>query len=412
MEQEREAVGRMQQDLMNSLTDQSLRKDPKEIWQKNEKLENVLERIQEFYSGKRQNEIPDNRMSLQEIVENVRGRTIEETAVLQLKALYRSLFGKDKAQEAENSFFAMNTYMTFTAYGEGAEDALVDARVRVEEVEALWSVTDEGSEIYRANHSGGEPVNVSEETAELVYFALEMAEKTDGALEPTIDPVLRAWGFTTDTKQVPSQEEIDALLEDVGHEKITLDGTLLTVPEGMELDLGAVGKGYAGDLAAEAVRARGIECAILSLGGNIQAVGSRPDGTDWRVGLRSPWEDGTLGVLRVSDQAVVTSGGYENYFEDEDGNVYWHILDPETGYPAKSGLLSVTIICPQGRMGDALSTALFVMGPQKAEEYWRENGDFEMILVTEEGEILITEGVADHFTLSEGRTEEIRVISR
>ena len=343
-----------------------------------------------------------------------RRRTRQFLAVLLLLLTALSGCGRTdlEAQEAENSFFAMNTYMTFTAYGEGAEDALVDARVRVEEVEALWSVTDEGSEIYRANHSGGEPVNVSEETAELVSFALEMAEKTDGALEPTIYPVLRAWGFTTDTKQVPSQEEIDALLEDVGHEKITLDGTLLTVPEGMELDLGAVGKGYAGDLAAEAVRARGIECAILSLGGNIQAVGSRPDGTDWRVGLRSPWEDGTLGVLRVSDQAVVTSGGYENYFEDEDGNVYWHILDPETGYPAKSGLLSVTIICPQGRLGDALSTALFVMGPQKAEEYWRENGDFEMILVTEEGEILITEGVADRFTLSEGRTEEIRVISR
>ena len=343
-----------------------------------------------------------------------RRRTRQFLAVLLLLLTALSGCGRTnlEAQEAENSFFAMNTYMTFTAYGEGAEDALADARVRVEEVEALWSVTDEGSEIYRANHSGGEPVNVSEETAELVSFALEMAEKTDGALEPTIYPVLRAWGFTTDTKQVPSQEEIDALLGDVGHEKITLDGTLLTVPEGMELDLGAVGKGYAGDLAAEAVRARGIECAILSLGGNIQAVGSRPDGTDWRVGLRSPWEDGTLGVLRVSDQAVVTSGGYENYFEDEDGNVYWHILDPETGYPAKSGLLSVTIICPQGRMGDALSTALFVMGPQKAEEYWRENGDFEMILVTEEGEILITEGVADRFTLSEGRTEEIRVISR
>ena len=343
-----------------------------------------------------------------------RRRTRQFLAVLLLLLTALSGCGRTnlEAQEAENSFFAMNTYMTFTAYGEQAEDALADARARVEEVEALWSVTDEGSEIYRANHSGGELVNVSEETAELVSFALEMAEKTDGALEPTIYPVLRAWGFTTDTKQVPSQEEIDALLEDVGHEKITLDGTLLTVPEGMELDLGAVGKGYAGDLAAEAVRARGIECAILSLGGNIQAVGSRPDGTDWRVGLRSPWEDGTLGVLRVSDQAVVTSGGYENYFEDEDGNVYWHILDPETGYPAKSGLLSVTIICPQGRMGDALSTALFVMGPQKAEEYWRENGDFEMILVTEEGEILITEGVADHFTLSEGRTEEIRVISR
>ena len=198
-----------------------------------------------------------------------RRRTRQFLAVLLLLLTALSGCGRTdlEAQEAENSFFAMNTYMTFTAYGEQAEDALADARARVEEVEALWSVTDEGSEIYRANHSGGEPVNVSEETAELVSFAFEMAEKTEGALEPTIYPVLQAWGFTTDTKQVPSQEEINALLGDVGHEKITLDGTLLTVPEGMELDLGAVGKGYAGDLAAEAVLARGIECAILSLGG-------------------------------------------------------------------------------------------------------------------------------------------------
>ena len=224
--------------------------------------------------------------------------------------------------------------------------------------------------------------------------------------------MLEAWGFTTDTKRVPSQEEIDALLEHVDYEKITLEGDLLTVPEGMELDFGAVGKGYAGDFAAETIRTHGIGSAILSLGGNIQAVGSRPDGTDWRIGLRSPWEDGTLGVLRVSDCAVVTSGGYENYFEDEEGNVYWHILDPATGYPADSGLASVTIVCPQGRMGDALSTALFVMGPQKAEEYWRENEGFEMILVTQEGELLITEELSDRFTLSEGRTEPITVLSR
>lgn len=317
-----------------------------------------------------------------------------------------------EAMKAQNSLFAMNTYMTFTAYGEEAEEAIADAEERVEELEALWSVTDEESEIYRANHSGGEPVRLSEETAQLVSFSLEMAEKTDGALDPAIYPVLEAWGFTTDTKRVPSQEEIDALLEHVDYEKITLEGDLLTVPEGMELDFGAVGKGYAGDFAAETIRTHGIGSAILSLGGNIQAVGSRPDGTDWRIGLRSPWEDGTLGVLRVSDCAVVTSGGYENYFEDEEGNVYWHILDPATGYPADSGLASVTIVCPQGRMGDALSTALFVMGPQKAEEYWRENEGFEMILVTQEGELLITEELSDRFTLSEGRTEPITVLSR
>lgn len=317
-----------------------------------------------------------------------------------------------EAQKAEDSFFSMNTYMTFTAYGENATNALEDARARVEALEGLWSVTDEGSEIYKANHSGGEAVLVSGETAELVSFSLEMAQKTDGALDPAIYPVLEAWGFTTDTKQVPSQEEIDSLLKNVDYEKITLDGDLLTVPEGMGIDMGAVGKGYAGDLAAEAVRARGIESAILSLGGNVQAVGSRPDGTDWRIGLRSPWNDGNIGVLRVSGSAVVTSGGYENYFEDEEGNVYWHILDPKTGYPADSGLLSVTIVCPQGRMGDALSTALFVMGPKKAEEYWRQDGSFEMILITQEGQILVTEGLSGRFKLGEGRREEMVVLSR
>lgn len=316
-----------------------------------------------------------------------------------------------EAQEAESAFLSLNTYMAFTAYGERAQEAVEDARQRVEELDALWSVTNENSEIYQANHSEGKPVNVSEETAELVSFALEMAEKTDGALEPTIYPVLRAWGFTTDSKQVPSQEEIHALLSEVDYEKIMLEGSSLTVPEGMELDLGAVGKGYAGDLAEEAIRAQGIDCAILRLGGDIQTIGSRPDGSDWRIGLRSPWNDGTLGTLQIRDATVITSGGYENYFEDEEGNAYWHILDPKTGYPAENGLLSVTIICPQGRLGDALSTALFVMGREKAIEYWEKNGGFEMILVTEDGRLLITEGAAERFTLGEGRKEEIIVLT-
>lgn len=180
----------------------------------------------------------------------------------------------------------------------------------------------------------------------------------------------------------------------------------------MELDLGAVGKGYAGDLVAETLEDYDIESAILSLGGNIQAVGSRPDGSNWRIGIRAPWEDGHLGVLRISDAAVVTSGGYENYFEDEDGNIYWHILDPSTGRPAESGVQSVTIVGDEGRMCDALSTALFVMGAQGAEDYWKANGGFDMIIVTDDGEILITEGIAGDFTLSDGRTETVRVLEK
>ena len=317
---------------------------------------------------------------------------------------------EEMQQPVERSLFAMNTYMTFTAYGEDAQAALQEAEECIQQVEGLWSVTDKDSEIYQANHSGGQPVTVSEETAEIISFALEMAQRTGGALDPTIYPVLTAWGFTTDSKQVSSQQRIAQLLEQVGYNRIQLNGTELTVPDGMELDLGAVGKGYTADLVTEILRRHGVTSALISLGGNIQAIGSRPDGSDWRLGIRAPWESGNLGVLTVSDAAVVTSGGYENYFDDEQGNIYWHILDPSTGYPADSGLQSVTIVGREGKMCDALSTALFVMGAQSAEQYWRENGGFEMLLVTDSGEILITEGIAENFTLNEGRTETVRVL--
>lgn len=310
----------------------------------------------------------------------------------------------------EASLFAMNTYMTFTAYGENAQSALDESTELIETAESLWSVTDQASEIHQANHSGGQPVSVSEETAALISFALEMAKQTNGALDPTIYPVLMAWGFTTNSKQVPSQQQIDTLLEQVDYTKIQLDGTTLTVPEGMQLDLGAVGKDYTADLVAEVLRKHGITSALISLGGNIHAIGSKPDGSDWRIGIRAPWESGNLGILKISDAAVVTSGGYENYFEDDAGNVYWHILNPATGYPADSGVQSMLIVGPEGKRCDALSTALFVMGPEEAEAYWRKNGGFEMLMVTDEHEILLTEGIARRFTLNEGRSETVRVL--
>ena len=312
----------------------------------------------------------------------------------------------------ERSLFAMNTYMTFTAYGKNAAEALDVALERVEEAEALWFVTEQNSEIYQANHSGGQPVTVSDETAQLVSFALDMAEQTDGAVDPTIYPVLSAWGFTTQTKQVPEEGQIASLLQNVDYGRISLEGDRLTVPDGMQLDMGAVGKGYAGDLVIEVLKEYGVESALINLGGNVQAISSRPDGNDWRLGIRAPWEEGNLGVLRISDAAVVTSGGYENYFEDEEGNIYWHILDPSTGYPADGGLQAVTIIGEEGKLCDALSTALFVMGEDGAVEYWRANGGFDMLLVTEDGEIILTEGIAGQFTLNENRPEQIRVIER
>ena len=218
-------------------------------------------------------------------------------------------------------FFAMNTYIRLEAYGNGAADALALAQARIEELEGLWSVTDEVSEIYALNHSGGQPVSVSDDTAAVVSFALEMAEETAGALEPTIYPVLTAWGFTTDEHRVPSREEIDRLLASVNYRRVSVNGNTVQLEPGMMLDLGAVGKGYASDEVEELLRAEGVTSALLDLGGNIVMIGSRPDGSDWRLGLQSPFENDTVGVLTASDCAVVTSGNYENFFTADNGTI-------------------------------------------------------------------------------------------
>lgn len=311
------------------------------------------------------------------------------------------------------SFFAMDTYMIFTAYGEGAEDALIQAENTIAELEGLWSVTDADSDIYAVNHSGGKPVAVDDRTEEILSFALDMAERTDGALDPTIYPVLTAWGFTTGENQVPSQEELTQLLAYVGYDKVQIADGKILLEAGSMLDLGAVGKGYAGDETAQVLKEDGITSALLDIGGNIQAIGTKPDGSSWRVGLKDPFSGGVLGVILAADQAVVTSGTYERYFVGEDGIRYGHILDPATGYPVDNGLASVSVIAGEGKLCDALSTSLFVMGMEDAIDYWQEHQDFDMILVTEEREIYLTEGMQDKFTLESGYGDmEVKVIER
>ena len=273
------------------------------------------------------------------------------------------------------------------------------------------SVTDKNSDVYAVNHSSGQTVTVDWKTAELLSFALDMAEETNGALEPTIYPVLTAWGFTTGKNRVPAETELAELLEKVGYDKVELNNDQIQMEPGGMIDLGAVGKGYAGDEAAQILRERGITAALLDIGGNIQAIGTKPDGSDWRVGLKDPFSGGVLGIIQVSDVAVVTSGNYERFFTGEDGIVYWHIIDPATGHPVENGIASVSVIASEGKLCDALSTALFVMGLENAQDYWRQRRNFEMILIMEDGDIYLTEGIRDSFSLnSEYRNMKINVI--
>lgn len=308
---------------------------------------------------------------------------------------------KVEHEPTRKSFFAMDTYMTITVYGENSEKALDQAEEKIAELDKLWSVTNESSEIYAINHSNGQSVPVSPETAELLDFSLDISAMTDGALDCTIYPVLTEWGFTTSDYKIPSDEKISELLENTGYERIRMDGNNVIVPENMQIDTGAVGKGCTGDIIVDIMQKNGIESALLDLGGNIQAVGTKPDGTNWKIGLRSPFDEGSFAALEVSDLAVITSGGYERYFVGDDGETYWHILDPKTGKPAHSGLVSVTIVGKEGRLCDALSTSLFVMGLDKAETLWKQRDDFEMILITENDEIYITEGLENNFALNE-----------
>ena len=309
-----------------------------------------------------------------------------------------------------STIFAMDTIMELQI--EGNQELLTEAEGKIRNLEKLLSVTDEDSDIYRLNENS--TFEISDTTADIMSKALNMCDRTGGALDISIYPVLKAWGFTTGEYKVPSQQELTSLIENVDYRQIkfidsdNLEVTgeesliIASIPVGMQVDLGSVAKGYTSTMLADYFSEKGVKSGLINLGGNVQCIGAKPNGDSWKVAIKSPFPDtksGIYGVLAASDTAIITSGGYERYFE-EGGEVYWHILDPETGKPAHSGLSSVTIVGQDGLTCDALSTALFVKGLEEATKLWRESSDFEAIFITEEGEVYITEGIANSFTLS------------
>lgn len=310
--------------------------------------------------------------------------------------------------------FAMDTAMTLTAYGDGAEDALARAEARITQLDQQFSPTLEAGDVYAINHGNGDPVPVGQDTLSLLSLADNLSAVAGGALDLTTLPVVEAWGFLDRNYRVPPDETLHQLLELVDYRKIQLNASAgtVTLPAGAKLSFGAVGKGYAGDQVLEILRDAGVDSALINLGGNVQLLGAKPDGAPWKVAIQSPEDpNAVVGVLEATDCAVITAGSYERYFEDEKGNRYWHIIDPSTGKPARSGLLSATVVGPEGAVCDGLSTALFVLGPEKAIGLWRSMGGFEFILVTDTGSVLVSEALSEHFTPSAERTTTIIPVS-
>lgn len=307
----------------------------------------------------------------------------------------------------EATTFAMDTIMTFVILDEDGEELLIDAEQEIRRLEKLLSVTMEESELARLNQAAGQKaVSISADTKALLTLGKAYYESTNGAFDIALSPVTKAWGFTEEEHHVPTQAELDALLPLTDPADILLEGdTAYLQQEGMAVDLGGIAKGYASDCVAQLLREKGVERAILSLGGNVYGIGTKPGGEKWEVALANPLDaNDYCGLISIADQAVVTSGGYQRYFE-ENGKTYHHIIDPQTGYPAENELLSVTILCENGAKADVLSTALFVMGLEDALAYWQEQEDFEAIFITRDGEVIATEG-ADACFLFEGRDND------
>lgn len=299
------------------------------------------------------------------------------------------------AKPASREFFAMDTVMQLTAYGPGADDALAACEQEIYRLEGLLSCQDAEAELARCNAGQS---RVSSETAALVRTALSLSAATGGAYDPTLLPVSRAWGFSTGDYRIPDEAERAALLSMTGADKVTVTDDAIALSGGAQLDLGGIAKGYAAGRLRAVLQDAGVSSAIVSLGGNIAVIGAKPDGSAWQIGLQDPRAADTyFGVVSVTDACVVTSGSYQRYFE-LDGVRYHHILDPMTGAPAESGLLSVSVVAQDDTAADALSTALFVLGLERGAALYRAGGlSFEAVFMTDDGSIYITPGLADRY---------------
>lgn len=296
-----------------------------------------------------------------------------------------------RPEECRSTVFAMDTVMELTACGENGEAAVEAAKTEIYRLDGLFDRSDPDSDVYRLNAAG--VGTVDDDTAGILRRGTEICALTGGAFDMTVAPVMDLWGFYDRNYRVPGDHELAAALKKVGGE-VTVDGDNAVLSPGTQIDLGGIAKGWTSAKIIDIFRENGITSGLVSLGGNVQALGSKPDGEPWRVAVQDSDGDGYAAVLCLSDEAAVTSGDYQRYFE-QDGRIYHHIIDPSTGFPSENGLRSVTVVCGDAALADGLSTALFVMGEKRALEFWRAQENFEAVFISDGGGITATAGLRD-----------------
>ncbi len=304
--------------------------------------------------------------------------------------------------------FALGTVVTVKIYDSNDTSIFPEIFAYIDELEETFSKTIEGSDIYRINEEGQSPspapVQVSHETSELIIKALEFSELSEGRFEPTIAPLVSLWDIGGIRPYLPSNEEIQELLPYVDYQKVSVDQETNSVQVGpnMALDLGAIAKGYIGDKVVEKLQEKGVSQALINLGGNVITLGSKPGDKPFLIGVQNPLaaRNIPLGIIRLKDTSIVSSGTYERFME-VDGVVYHHILDPETGYPVDNDILQVTILSDESVDGDGYSTSLFAMGLEDGLALAHREEGIEAAFVTKDLSIYLTPGFLEVFTLED-----------
>jgi thiamine biosynthesis lipoprotein len=304
--------------------------------------------------------------------------------------------------------FVLGTLCTVKIFDNAPESVLDKAFERLHEIENKMTINAQSSEIMSVNSKSGEDfVKVSEDTFYVVETGKYFSELSGGGFDISIGPVVKLWNIGTDNARVPSQAEIDAAKPLVNYKNILLDKSqkkIMLKQKGMIIDLGGIAKGYAADEVYRILKENGVKHAIINLGGNVFAMGSKPDGSDWKIGIQNPFSSRGefIGTVNVKDKTIVSSGVYERYFE-KNGKRYHHILDTKTGYPVDNSLVSVTIITNKSINADALSTSVFVMGLEKGMKFVENLDDVEAIFITKESKVYITSGLKNNFKITDNK---------
>jgi thiamine biosynthesis lipoprotein len=314
-----------------------------------------------------------------------------------------------ESMQFQTTHQAMGTVMAHKAFGRDAEECLRSVCMEIDNLESLLSRFIPESEVSRINDSSGLLIeSLSQSTMEILIKAVEFSDLCQGVFDITVGPLVDLWGQSKLTGVPPNSESIERVLPLINYQELILDPYQqtggLNLP-GQAIDLGGIGKGFAGDKVAALYRAFGITSAYSNIGGNVVAIGAKPDGSGWRVGVQHPRQPKqVIGVIAVSDAAVVTSGDYQRAYLASPDWKYHHILDLRIGYPAESELISVTIVSPQAVVADVLSTAVFIAGMERGLEILNYFCGSEAVLINRDLEVFVTAGLKSCFQPQENIT--------